>query len=277
MPTTVGAGFAKFLTSLTPSTTETAAAASHRKSVEECLTPNFGMTTFFRSGSFGNGTSVRGFSDVDYFAVIPTKCLKEDGGKTLVEVRDAFNTRFPQTGVRVDIPAVLVPFGTDGSESIEVVPADFTRTNKDKYDVYEIAGGGSKWVKSSPEAHKAYVKAVDDTFSGSVRALIRFMKAWKYLRNVPISSFYLEMRVAKYASTEKYINYAIDVGQVLTILDNGDSIPAVQDPMGVSGYIHACATDFMEQDALSKIRTGLTRIQHAREAEKAGKISDAFY
>ena len=36
------------------------------------------MTNFFRSGSFGYGTSVSAYSDVDYFAVIPSVNLKKD-------------------------------------------------------------------------------------------------------------------------------------------------------------------------------------------------------
>lgn len=277
MATTVDSGFRQFLKDLTPSTTESAAAASHRKSVNECLKSKFGVTGFFRSGSFGNGTSVSRFSDVDYFAVIPTEKLKQDAGKTLVEVRDALDVRFPNTGIRVDTPAVRVPFGTNGDESIEVVPADFVKTIKGGYSIYDIPGGGADWMKSSPDSHKAYVKNIDETLSGHVRPLIRFLKAWKYYRNVPISSFYLEMRVAKYAASERYIDYAIDIRQVLSIMNGDAGIPSVQDPMGVSGYIHACKTDPLEQDALSKIRTSLTRVDKARVAEKAGGMRNAFY
>jgi hypothetical protein len=73
--TTTDEAFRVFLTRLTPSQTETEAAKSRRKSIEDCLTTNFEMMRFFRSGSFGSGTSVRGYSDVDYFASIPKKYL----------------------------------------------------------------------------------------------------------------------------------------------------------------------------------------------------------
>jgi hypothetical protein len=71
MATTVDEAFIALTGRLTPTGTETGAAASHRASIEECLRSNFGMTSFFRSGSFGYGTSVSGYSDVDYFAVVP--------------------------------------------------------------------------------------------------------------------------------------------------------------------------------------------------------------
>ena len=46
--------------------------------------------------------------------------------------------------------------------------------------------------QASPDAHNAYVASIDTKFGGKVKPLIRFIKAWKYFRDVPISSFYLE-------------------------------------------------------------------------------------
>ena len=51
-----------------------------------------------------------------------------------------------------------------------------------------------------------------------VKPLVRFIKAWKYFKQVPISSFYLELRVAKYADGESSIVYYIDVERILAWL-----------------------------------------------------------
>lgn len=72
MATTVDEGFRVFHGRLTPTQTEVDAASSHRASVEAKLNSSFGVTNFFQSGSYGNGTSVRKYSDVDYFASIPS-------------------------------------------------------------------------------------------------------------------------------------------------------------------------------------------------------------
>lgn len=69
MAKTVDAAFEQIIDSLKPSDTETAAAASHRQSIFDCLKANHSLKAMFKSGSFGHGTSVRGYSDVDYFAV----------------------------------------------------------------------------------------------------------------------------------------------------------------------------------------------------------------
>jgi|SRR5215217_2961350 len=139
MPRTVDEGFRDFVSKLTPSSSESAAAASHRASIEACLNTNFGVERFFRTGYFGNGTSISGYSDVDYFACLRAK-PSSSSTTSLTKVRDALDKRFPATGVRVSCPAVMVPFGSLAKESTEVVPADLA-VIPGKLNVYVIATG----------------------------------------------------------------------------------------------------------------------------------------
>lgn len=276
MPTrTVDQGFRVFLQRLTPTTGESTAARNHRASIKTCLESNFDMTSFFQTGSFGNGTSISGHSDVDYFAEIPACNLKANSTTALSEVRDALKKRFPTTNVRVNCPAVVVPFGTDAKESTEVTPADYIKTTEDEYRVYDIPDCSDGWMRSSPDAHNAYVREVNEDLGFKVKPLIRFIKAWKYYRNVPISSFYLELRVAKYAEDKSWITYSKDVKGVLSYLDSID-LANMRDPKGISGYISPCSTDAKLEDAKSKLSTALTRAQNACDAEDEGDIEKAF-
>ena len=119
-------------------------------------------------------------------------------------------------------------------------------------------------------------QSVDKQFDGMVKPLIRFLKAWKYYCNVPISSFYLELRVAKYASQQAIIIYSWDIRNIFKLLwDN--QLAALQDPKGISGYIAPCLSDAKKTEALSKLKTALTRADKARDAEKEEDISEAFY
>ncbi len=277
MPTTVAGGFSDFLATLTPSSTETALAASHRSSIETCLKNKFGMTRFFRSGSFGNGTSIKGYSDVDYFAVIPSANLNSDSGKALTDVKDALTATFPTTsGIRVSCPAVRVPFGTYASEAHEIIPARGTgRTSGGGYNIYGIADGTGGWKDAGPDAHTAYVRDADSRLSNKVKPLIRFIKAWKYYCNVPIMSFYLELRVAKYSLGESSIVYATDVKRVFKELSDL-GLAAMQDPMGISGLISPCTTTANLDDGKSKLSTALTRAEKALAADSTGNVKDAF-
>ena len=274
MPRTIDEGFRDFLQKLTPSNTETEAARQHRASIEQCIRSNFGLNRFWRIGSFGNGTSISGYSDVDYMANIPTKSLKKNSSMSLTRLRNALDTRFPNTGVRTSCPAVVVPFGTDAKETTEVTPADYLRTTNG-FKIYDIPDCSDGWMEASPDAHNAYVRSIDNKLSSKVKPLIRFIKAWKYFQNVPISSFYLELRVAKYASEEKWIGYSIDVQRVFAHLADID-LAQIRDPMGISGYISPCKSPATLLIAKSRVATALSRATKAYEAEKRDNIKEAF-
>jgi len=177
VPTTVEDGFRTFLTRLTPTAGQVAAAAKHRETVSSALAAQMTVQRFFQTGSFSNGTGVRSYSDVDYFASLTNR----PGSSTtaLNKVRDVLAARFWQTQVHVRRPAVVVEFGTDGSEKYEVVPA-YLKSGSADQRVYYIPGPDGGWIQAAPDAHLAYVRAVDQKHGGKVKPLVRFLKAWKY-------------------------------------------------------------------------------------------------
>lgn len=274
MPRDIAQGFEDFHDKIKTSAAESAAAKSHRASIEACLKSNFGLNRFTRIGSFGNGTNISGYSDVDYLACLPTSVLTVTSTASLVKVKNALAARFPNTGVAISTPAIVCPFGTYKSEDTEVVVADYRREDGG-FKIYEIADGNDGWMEISPDAHNDYVATVDRKHGGKVKPLIRFIKAWKFYRDVPIKSFYLEMRVAKYADGESSIVYDIDVKRILCMLRD-NKLAAMKDPAGVAGYIYACKTEALEKDALSKLSTAATRAEKARDAESNGDTKTAF-
>jgi hypothetical protein len=274
VPRTIEDGFNDFLVDIKATATESAATVSHRASIEQCLRANFGLNRFVRIGSFGNGTNVSTYSDVDYLACIPTVHLTKSSSYSMGKVRDALATRFPSTGICVRTPTVYCPFGTYRSQDTEVTVADYVEEISG-FKIYEIADGNDGWMRVCPDAHNAYVKAVNEQHGGKVKPLIRFIKAWKFYQNVPISSFYLEMRVAKYASQESAIVYDIDVRNILQQLRDG-GLAAMHDPMGFSGYINPCRSTATHAEAYSKLCTAATRAEKAREAENNLDTKNAF-
>lgn len=276
MTRTVEEGFEILHGWMTPTATESARAQSHRASIKACLEANLGMSAFFRSGSFGNGTSVSGYSDVDYFAEIPGCNVPYSSSVFLDKVFRVLDARFPQTGAKINAPAIVLPFGTDREETTEVVPSELKRTTWRGHRVYHIANGAGGWLESSPDAQGAYVDEVNDRLWKKVKPLIRFVKGWKYYNSVPVSSFYLELFVAQYASGEKAILYPMDMAAVLRNLAEL-RLSAINDPAGISGSVAAC-TSFLDQvSTLSKVEEAARSAAKAREAEAGGSIRDAFY
>ena len=278
---TIEQGFKNFLQTLKPTSKESDAAKKHRASIEACLKNNFGITRFVRTGSFGrSGTSISGYSDVDYFAQIPTSNLEKNSILMLRRIRDVLDKRFPRTGVRVNRPAVIVPFRPDGKERTEITPAGYVEvTTKDEYKVYNIPNFSGGWMRSSPDAHKAYVRKIDQKLGSKVKPLIRFVKAWKFYQRVPISSFYLELRIAKYIEGKPSIAYGpydLAVKRILSHLHNIE-LAKMRDPMKISGHIKPCSTTKKLERAKSKLSTALNRAQKACNAKKREEIENAFH
>ena len=204
MPRTVDEGFRDFLPKLTPSDYESYAAKRHRASIEQCIRSNLGLQRFWRTGSFGNGTSICGQSDVDYMASIPEKSFSKNSFRSLGKLRGALTKRFPNTGVRVSCPAVVVPFGIDVRETTEVTPAFYlgTRT-RHRFKTYLIPDCSGGWMETSPDAHNSYVRSIDGNLSSKVKPLVRFIKAWKYFNNVPVSFILPRVKGSKIRIEEK--------------------------------------------------------------------------
>lgn len=278
MPRTIEQGFSDFLTELTPSDSETEAAKTHRASIESCLKAKYGMTRFFRTGSFGNGTSINAYSDVDYFAEIPVANLKQDSAQSLQDIAGALGKTFSETKVYVAAPAIRIMF-SNGEEVTEVVPADNVGVVNDEV-VYEIPNTSNGWMRSSPDNHKAFVRKWDNQLDNKVRPLIRYLKAWNFVNQCHISSFYLELAVAMYAKEEALANrkifFHIDIASVLSRFWDSQ-LADINDPMGISGAIPACESYITHGRALVNLEAGCSLAKEAYAFNKNGDVDKAFH
>ncbi len=265
MPKTIAQGFEKFLIKLQPTQNEHLKSISHRSSVSRCLENNWAKTQLFETGSFGNGTGVRHYSDTDYFAICPEEAFYDNSGTTLRAIKETLQATFTQTLIEVRTPSVRISFGVHASEIIEITPACY-------HQLVETAGGKRRsyfipdyergWMISCPSAHNAYVAKQDNRLNGKLKPLIRLIKAWKFYNNIPITSFYLELRVAKYAESRQSLVFDLDLRNILKLLcDN--QLAKLQDPMGFSGYVWPCQTEAQKRIALSKLATGYARAFNA--------------
>jgi hypothetical protein len=280
MAKTIEEGFETLLKWLVPLISEREKSTSHKESVNSCLITNCGCTSLFETGSFGNGTGVRHYSDTDYFAIIPSNNLHNNSSTSLRLVKEALQHTFWATpGIVVSCPAVKIPFGTYKSEELEVIPccnSGLVETPLGNFRQYEIPDCNDGWMFSSPRAHNAYVEFHDQRLGRKLKPLIQLIKAWKYYNDVPIISFYLELRVTKYVETETVIVYDIDVKNILNKLLDIE-LASIRDPMGISGLIPASKTASQKDTALSKLNTAVTRAEKAATAKSNDNINNAFY
>jgi hypothetical protein len=280
MAKTIEQGFQTLISWLTPLSSEHNKATTHKDTVSSCLTTNFSCSSLFETGSFGNGTGVRHYSDTDYFSVIPADKLHSNSSTSLRLIKEALQKTFWSTsGIIVSCPAVKIPFGTYKSEELEVTPCfngGLVETSLGNFRKYHIPDCASGWMYSSPRAHNAYVEHHDKRLNRKLKPLIQLVKAWKYYNDVPISSFYLELRITKYAEAETVIVYDIDVKNILKKLLDID-LAAMRDPMGISGLISSSPSEIKKETALSKLRTAVSRVDKAAASKSKDNIDDAFY
>ncbi len=273
---TVNAAFDTFVDRLTPTKAQREAGASHRSSVKAALESKLTINGYFETGSFSHGTGVRGYSDIDVLVSIAGG--KPDSSYTaLTWVKDALEARFPRTQVQVRRPAVVVRFAA-GYETWEVIPGFSTPKGDKTQMVYDIPGpkSGSGWIDSAPREHLRYVNECNkEPRIGVAKDLARLIKAWKYYRDVPISSFYLEMRCAQYvASLTTYI-HVYDVCYLLEKLARNE-LAAMSDPKKATGLIRACSSDAKREVALSRLNTAAGRARKALDAYRGNRFDQCF-
>lgn len=254
----------------TPSSTYFDAARAHRGSIESRLDAWLGLHEMFESGSLKHGTGVWFYSDADY--IVSLKGSRTTPGTALSKVKEALQDRYPHTTIRVSRPAVVCAFA-NGKETVEVTPA------------YPDGGGywipdpkdPSAWMKAYPKNHNTYVNDANKTAKhpGAAKKLARLAKTWKYERQVPISSCYLEMRAAKYVKDLDH--WVLPMDMHLFLLHLRDiSLAAMNDPTGLGSRFTPCSSDSTRKDTLSKLDTAITRSTKAYDAYCDGHHSTAI-
>jgi hypothetical protein len=275
MATTVNAAFDQLLERLSTTPGETQAAQDYRARIEEELREEFGLMSFFRTGSYENGTSVAGHSSVDCFAVVPDVSPRPDSHQLLVAIAATLRARFPNTGVRADSPAVVLPFGRDPTESTRVIPVVEAGSTKTECRRFLMPNGLGGWMTTFPDAHAEVLHTIDRTHGGKAKPLIRLLKGWKHLRSVPISSFYLELVVAEYAKTQDTIIYDIDLRNVFEkILASG--LAPYPNPQMPAEAVAPCKTAPLQIEALSLVRDAATWSREAVTLNFGGDVPAAF-
>jgi len=239
------------LTSLfTPGASQFDGAKGHKDSIQARLDYALGVYRMFEIGSLRHGTGVWQYSDADY--LVSLKGIQSTSPLTmLTKVKGALQARFTSTTITIRQPAVVCHF-SDGI--VEVVPGYASPGGG-----YWIANPTGGWMKSFPEEHNKYVNEINAKHSGGgAKMLARHLKIWKYKRNAPVSSCYLEMRAAKFLSDETAYVPIIDLHYAFKHLQSVQ-LAAMNDPTGLGSRFGCCSSESTKADAMSKLDTAVTR------------------
>jgi hypothetical protein len=239
----------------TPTSSEFDAARSHRASVQARLDYDLGVREMFEIGSLKHGTGVWSYSDADFLVAL--KGVQPKSPWTMLNnVKQSLQDRFTSTSIVVRRPAVVCRFS---DATVEVVPAYESSTSG-----YLIADPAGEWMETHPKDHNSYVNQVNNKHNGDVKRLARQVKVWKYQRNVPVSSCYLEMRAAQHMEGESSYASLWDLHKALKkMLDI--KLASMNDPTGLGSRFGSCSSESNKQDALSKLETAVMRARKAKD------------
>lgn len=257
-----------FLKSLVPPAYDREEVALRRDTLSTVLNKHsLNAGYFVESGSFAHGTGIAQKSDVDYIAwATPASGRPQLPSSALTSLKSALTgADWKISSLSVSSPVVQVKYIS--APHFEIVPA-FSSREAGGVRVWSIPGRGDEWVDSAPAAHKAYVNAANDRLGKKVKSLVRFAKAWKYHVGAPVSSFYLEMRVAQYANTQTSIDfYDLDLRYAMHSMINFE-LCDMTDPLGTVGRIPACSSDVNRRTTLRMMNEAVVNLAAAYEGEK---------
>ena len=276
----IAISFGKLVNRLQPSEYEKTQAQQHLYTIKNRLTSTFNIRRFLISGSFSRGTFIRGGSDVDLFAVISKKDVTWGGSlvsseTALNNIREELLKRYPTTPVERDAQAVVVPFSQGAS--IDVVPAVFDQMLNGKLPLYLIPDGDGGWMPTCPELHANYIRQADIRSGGKLKRVAQLLKNWRECRTprIALSSFHIEMILASEGICNGVKSYAVCFTETLQLLAQREC-RALQDPLGVAGYISAFKTEAKRETAIASVRYSRDHAKDACWHDYSGNTDEAW-
>lgn len=283
MPNTVSEGFSTLLERIAPLAAEVEARASHAKVIRQALVSEFGdVSRLELIGSHTRRTAIRGYSDVDFLAVLKKRSVTR--GESLVQpstvlgrVKNALEDRLSGYGTRLGIrgPSVTIEFSQG---PVDVVPGFYNGTTAlDGYPVFAIPDAMGAWQDTSPQRHGKFIKEENERSRYTLSPTIRLLKRWKYSRNpaVPCLGFHIELLLAKEAvcvGARKYGECLLDAFRLIRDRDGSQ----LNDPLGISGRIPAVYTDAQASSLYKAAAYAADHAARAVDAEEGGNVDEAY-
>lgn len=181
-------------------------------------------------GSYGRGTEIKGFSDVDILFELPNsyywkyKEYTSNGPSALLQaVKNSLQKTYPSSSIGGDGQVVVINF--NDNVTFEILPA-FINKDKVSYTHPDSNNGGS-WKTCNPVAEINAINEINNNYSAKVKHLVRMMKAWKEKNNAPMKSILLESLAMQFIENwehndKSYLYYDFMARDFLKFLSDQD-------------------------------------------------------
>ncbi len=144
-------------------------------------------------GSYGRGTAIKGFSDVDIIVKLPlseyhrfTNYQYNGQSSLLQHVKRAISDTYSTTSTKGDGQVVVVEF-SDGVK-FEIVPS----FEIDGGIIYPDANKKGEWKRCDPVKEIEAINIVNKATQGAVKEICRLARGWKMANNIEISGILID-------------------------------------------------------------------------------------
>ncbi|BDZ45815.1 hypothetical protein [Naasia aerilata] len=213
-------------------------------------------------------------SGADYFVWLDGK-RPESSISTLKSVQKTLQSLYPTVHVRISRPAVLIEFA-GGTERVGIIPAFSPGTVVGEDPRFRVPGVAEEWMSACPVAHSEWLERCNAVpgVRGGAKSLARLARAWRHFRDVPVSSFYLEMRAAEYMAGRSAVVLPYDVRNFFATL-LWDGLAPMEDPTGGARAIEATAPH-VRDEAILKLANAAGWAESALKHMRMGEPDQAF-
>lgn len=246
----VGDWFGAFYINLTISTDKRSSISDRYQLITRRLNLDFYSSDSntlhsFYGGSYGRGTAISGFSDLDMLFVLPYSVYKQyndyvgNGQSSLLQaVRNSMRKTYSSSDVGADGQVVFVSF-QDGI-TFEVVPCFL---NEGGSYTYPDSNDGGKWKVTDPKPEIDAIASGDQSWNGNLKPLCRMIRAWKNKWNVPMGGLLIDTLAHRFlgnwANRDKsFIYYDWMSRDFFEFLSKEDDTKAYWYAVGSNQYIY---------------------------------------
>ncbi len=156
------------------------------------------------AGSYGRGTAIKGFSDLDMVFELPNatyhqyKAHAGNGPSALLQVvKNSMKGTYPTTEIGGDGQVAVVEF-TDNLK-FEVLPA-FLNADNTSY-TYPDSNDGGSWKSTNPRAEINAIRLRNAACNANLVPLCRMMRAWKREWSVAIGGLLIDTLAYQFIET----------------------------------------------------------------------------
>ena len=222
-------------------------------------------------GSLGRKTACNPVDDIDLMVHLSVdqelwdRRYRYNSSDFLYRIRKVLNENSPVRKIGSRGQAVRF-FYADGL-SVDVAPVE-------KYDSgnYAIPDGSGNWLTTNPITHETYLDKCNGDLDGDLKRIIRFAKKWNNVHSSRLTSFHLEMMVARtYATMGNNSRTALRL-----FFDYNLYNLSVEDPAGFSGDLSTYLNQAGRTAVNDSLRSARDRADLALEAEKRGDHREAI-